>query len=125
MSARRRVTPEGSAMSREVALARSWTARSTSTSGDRASAAAAALTRSTNPPAPSAAPRWCNSPRPRRSPASIHEYDSRKEHENLAHPCYDRRMTEVASRELRNNTRALLDRVAGGEEITITVGGRA
>ncbi len=33
-------------------------------------------------------------------------------------------MTEVASRELRNNTRALLDRVDAGEEITITVDGR-
>lgn len=33
-------------------------------------------------------------------------------------------MTDVASRELRNNTRALLDRVAAGEEITITVDGR-
>lgn len=35
------------------------------------------------------------------------------------------RMTDVASRELRNNTRALLERVAAGEEITITVDGRA
>ena len=34
-------------------------------------------------------------------------------------------MTDVASRELRNNTRALLERVAAGEEITITVDGRA
>lgn len=33
-------------------------------------------------------------------------------------------MTEVASRELRNNTRAVLDRVAGGERITITVQGK-
>ena len=33
-------------------------------------------------------------------------------------------MTEVASRELRNQTRALLDRVADGERITITVRGR-
>ena len=33
-------------------------------------------------------------------------------------------MTEVASRELRNNTRALLDRVAGGEKVVITVDGR-
>jgi prevent-host-death family protein len=33
-------------------------------------------------------------------------------------------MTEVASRELRNNTRALLDRVEAGEDITITVDGR-
>lgn len=30
----------------------------------------------------------------------------------------------VASRELRNNTRALLERVDAGESITITVGGR-
>lgn len=33
-------------------------------------------------------------------------------------------MTEVASRELRNQTRALLDRVAAGERITITIQGR-
>lgn len=33
-------------------------------------------------------------------------------------------MTEVASRELRNQTRALLDRVVAGERITITVDGR-
>ena len=33
-------------------------------------------------------------------------------------------MTVVASRELRNQTRALLDRVAAGERITITVQGR-
>lgn len=30
----------------------------------------------------------------------------------------------IASRELRNNTRALLDRVTAGESITITVDGR-
>lgn len=34
-------------------------------------------------------------------------------------------MAEVASRELRNNTRALLDRVGAGESVTITVEGRA
>lgn len=34
-------------------------------------------------------------------------------------------MTDVASRELRNNTRALLERVAAGEKITITVDGLA
>ncbi len=34
-------------------------------------------------------------------------------------------MTAVASRELRNNTRHLLERAESGEEITITVGGRA
>lgn len=33
-------------------------------------------------------------------------------------------MTDIASRQLRNNTRALLDRVAAGEELTITVDGR-
>jgi prevent-host-death family protein len=33
-------------------------------------------------------------------------------------------MTNVASRELRNSTRAVLDRVAAGEAITITVDGR-
>ncbi len=33
-------------------------------------------------------------------------------------------MTEIASRELRNQTRALLDRVANGERITVTVNGR-
>ncbi len=34
-------------------------------------------------------------------------------------------MADVASRELRNNTRAVLDRVEAGESVTITVGGRA
>lgn len=34
-------------------------------------------------------------------------------------------MAEVASRELRNNTRNVLDRAAAGEDITITVDGRA
>lgn len=38
--------------------------------------------------------------------------------------CYGRRMADVASRELRNNTRALLERVEAGESITITVDGR-
>lgn len=33
-------------------------------------------------------------------------------------------MAEVASRELRNRTRALLDRVQSGESVTITVDGR-
>ena len=33
-------------------------------------------------------------------------------------------MAEVASRELRNNTRKLLDRVEAGEDVTITVDGR-
>lgn len=38
--------------------------------------------------------------------------------------CYIRGMGEVASRELRNNTRLLLERVEGGEAVTITVDGR-
>ena len=38
--------------------------------------------------------------------------------------CYDRRMTEVASRELRNGTAGLLRRVQAGEEITVTVNGQ-
>jgi prevent-host-death family protein len=33
-------------------------------------------------------------------------------------------MAEVASRELRNNTRSLLERVEAGETVTITVDGR-
>lgn len=33
-------------------------------------------------------------------------------------------MGEIASRELRNNTRRLLDRVEAGESVTITVDGR-
>jgi prevent-host-death family protein len=33
-------------------------------------------------------------------------------------------MSQVASRELRNRTRALLDRVEAGETITITVDGK-
>jgi prevent-host-death family protein len=42
----------------------------------------------------------------------------------MSHICYDRFMTQVASRELRNQTRSLLDRVEAGEIITITVDGR-
>lgn len=43
----------------------------------------------------------------------------------LSQKCYDLSMVEVASRELRNNTRALLDRVEAGEAISITINGRA
>jgi prevent-host-death family protein len=42
----------------------------------------------------------------------------------VSHTCYNRRMSEVASRELRNSTRSLLDRVESGGTITITVDGR-
>lgn len=33
-------------------------------------------------------------------------------------------MSEIASRELRNSTRSVLDRVENGERVTITVDGR-
>ncbi len=42
----------------------------------------------------------------------------------MSHMCYGRRMADVGSRDLRNNTRALLERVEAGESITITVDGR-
>ncbi len=38
--------------------------------------------------------------------------------------CYDRRMTEIAARELRNRTADVLRRVAAGEPVTITNRGR-
>ena len=41
-----------------------------------------------------------------------------------SHTCYSRRMADVASRELRNNTRRVLDRVQKGETVVITVDGR-
>ena len=40
------------------------------------------------------------------------------------HMCYDRSMSVVASRELRNNTAGVLRRVQAGEEVTITVNGQ-
>lgn len=42
----------------------------------------------------------------------------------MSHICDTSVMEEVASRDLRNQTRALLDRVAAGESICITVHGR-
>lgn len=39
--------------------------------------------------------------------------------------CYARSMSTVASRELRNDTAGVLRRVQAGEEVTITVNGRA
>ena len=41
-----------------------------------------------------------------------------------SHICYVRRMGDVPSRELRNDTRGVLRRVENGEEVTITVDGR-
>jgi len=41
----------------------------------------------------------------------------------VSHVCYGCGMTEVASRQLRNDTRGLLRRVAAGEDIVITVDG--
>lgn len=42
----------------------------------------------------------------------------------VSHIRYACRMSEIASRELRNNTRAVLDRVEAGESVTITIDGR-
>lgn len=39
--------------------------------------------------------------------------------------CYSRSMSTVASRELRNDTAGVLRRVQAGEEVTVTVNGRA
>ena len=39
--------------------------------------------------------------------------------------CYVRSMSVVASRELRNDTAGVLRRVQAGEDVTITVSGRA
>jgi prevent-host-death family protein len=41
-----------------------------------------------------------------------------------SHTCYDRRVATVPSRDLRNRTRQVLDRVEAGEDVTITVDGR-
>jgi len=38
--------------------------------------------------------------------------------------CYDRSVSEIASRELRNNTADVLRRVQNGENVVITVNGR-
>ncbi len=43
--------------------------------------------------------------------------------EPLLRECYVRSMTRVAARELRNDTAGLLRRVAGGDEVVITVRG--
>jgi prevent-host-death family protein len=42
----------------------------------------------------------------------------------MSQMCYDRRMGDVASRELRNDTRGVLRRVEAGEDVVITVDGR-
>jgi len=39
--------------------------------------------------------------------------------------CYDRSMSEVASRDLRNDTAGVLKRVQDGEDVVITVNGKA
>jgi prevent-host-death family protein len=38
--------------------------------------------------------------------------------------CYDCRMSEVASRDLRNDTAGVLKRVENGEDVVITVNGK-
>ena len=42
----------------------------------------------------------------------------------VLHVCYGCRMSEVASRELRNDTAGVLRRVQNGEDLIITVNGR-
>jgi prevent-host-death family protein len=42
----------------------------------------------------------------------------------MLHRCYIRSMSEVASRDLRNDTAGVLRRAQAGEDITITVKGR-
>jgi len=42
----------------------------------------------------------------------------------VSHVCYTCAMSEVASRELRNDTRGILRRVAAGEDVVITVDGQ-
>lgn len=42
----------------------------------------------------------------------------------MLHHCYARRVSDVASRDLRNDTAGVLRRVEAGEEVTITVNGR-
>lgn len=42
----------------------------------------------------------------------------------MLHCCYARRMSEVASRELRNDTANVLRRVQAGEEVMVTVNGK-
>lgn len=43
----------------------------------------------------------------------------------LLRECYARRMSEVASRDLRNDTAGVLKRVLAGEDVVITVNGKA
>ena len=43
----------------------------------------------------------------------------------VRHMCYNRSMSRVASRDLRNDTAGVLRRAQAGEEITITVNGEA
>lgn len=42
----------------------------------------------------------------------------------MSQVCYSRVVAEVASRELRNDTRSVLRRVEAGEDVVITVDGR-
>ena len=59
-----------------------------------------------------------------REPATTEDSYRDKHVRQPSHICYTSSVTVVASRELRNQTRALLDRVDAGETITISVDGR-
>jgi len=49
----------------------------------------------------------------------------RRRHDDVLQKCYSRSMSIVASRDLRNDTAGVLRRVQAGEEVTVTVNGRA
>ena len=44
--------------------------------------------------------------------------------QDMRHRCYGRRMVEVASRDLRNDTAGVLKRVQSGEDVVITIRGK-
>lgn len=52
------------------------------------------------------------------------EVAGRWAHGDPSHMCYSPGMSNVGARELRNETRSVLERVEHGEPVTITVGGR-
>src|SRR6478609_8736157 len=79
-------------------------------------------TRSTSAPRTSCQ-RCCRQSRDAAWPAPGDRRQAPGQH-RLLQPAYNRRMTEVASRELRNDTAGLIKRAAAGEDIVITVNGK-
>lgn len=72
---------------------------------------------------PSPGPSWNGTACGTRPTAAPHRLRPHRR-PGLLPDCYDRRMAEVASRELRNDTAGVLRRVQTGEEIVITVNGK-